>query len=121
MKIENASSRHTQITLNTRGGGWHCIISDRTYSANVFPTAGIRESQGDITCFKIMKSELINITRMSTNNMKFSPMGPSDFLSSDWSMMCTIIGHRYAAVLPLPVFAIPIRSRPLSATGMAWA
>ena len=35
-------------------------------------------------------------------------------------MMCTIMGQINAAVLPLPVFAIPMMSRPLSATGMPY-
>lgn len=48
-----------------------------------------------------------------------SAMGPSLGSSSGWSMMCTSIGHTNAAVFPLPVFAMPIRSRPLSAPGMA--
>ena len=33
------------------------------------------------------------------------------------NMICTSNGHRYAAVLPLPVLAIPIISRPLNPIG----
>jgi len=49
-----------------------------------------------------------------------SPMGPSPSFSSGWSMVCTNKGQRKAAVLPEPVLAIPMTSRPLSTVGMAW-
>lgn len=35
--------------------------------------------------------------------------------------MCLNIGNRKARVFPLPVFAIPIRSRPDIIAGIAWA
>ena len=34
-------------------------------------------------------------------------------------MQCINMGHRNAAVLPEPVFAMPITSRPLRAAGIA--
>ena len=49
---------------------------------------------------------------------QMSPIGPSPGCSSRWSIMWISRGHRYAAVLPLPVLAMPIMSRPLSAIGM---
>ena len=49
------------------------------------------------------------------------PMGPSSSSSSGWSAMCLNIGKRKAMVLPLPVLAIPIKSRPDMMAGMAWA
>ena len=48
-------------------------------------------------------------------------MGPSPFWSGGWSIAWTMNGSRYAAVLPLPVVAIPIASRPDSTTGNACA
>mmetsp|Transcript_124 Transcript_124/g.372 ORF Transcript_124/g.372 Transcript_124/m.372 type:complete len:296 (-) Transcript_124:411-1298(-) len=48
-----------------------------------------------------------------------SPIGPSSFCSADWSAQCTNIGIKYATVLPLPVSAIPITSRPHNPAGMA--
>ena len=36
-----------------------------------------------------------------------------------WSIQCTIIGRRKAAVFPEPVFAIPMMSRPPSPAGIA--
>lgn len=47
-------------------------------------------------------------------------MGPSPGSSSFWSMMCTSMGQMKAAVLPLPVLAMPIMSRPERAMGRPW-
>ena len=43
---------------------------------------------------------------------KTLPIGPSISSSGGWSMMCRNIGRRKAKVFPLPVLAIPIKSRP---------
>mmetsp|Transcript_104916 Transcript_104916/g.321412 ORF Transcript_104916/g.321412 Transcript_104916/m.321412 type:complete len:348 (-) Transcript_104916:257-1300(-) len=48
------------------------------------------------------------------------PMGPSSFCSDGWSAQCTNMGIKYATVLPLPVSAMPITSRPSSPAGMDW-
>ena len=48
-------------------------------------------------------------------------MGPSPSSSSSWSAMCLNRGRRKARVLPEPVLAIPIISRPLIIAGIAWA
>lgn len=48
-------------------------------------------------------------------------MGPSVSSRGGWSRMWRNIGRRKASVLPLPVFAIPIRSRPDMMAGIAWA
>lgn len=40
------------------------------------------------------------------------PIGPSFASRGGWSMMCLNIGNTNAKVLPLPVLAMPIRSRP---------
>lgn len=48
------------------------------------------------------------------------PIGPSPGFWSLWSIIWSIRGHRKAAVLPLPVLAIPIISRPANAIGTPW-
>ena len=48
------------------------------------------------------------------------PMGPSLSSRGLWSMMCRNMGSRKAMVLPLPVLAMPMRSRPDMMAGMAW-
>mmetsp|Transcript_13120 Transcript_13120/g.25790 ORF Transcript_13120/g.25790 Transcript_13120/m.25790 type:complete len:349 (-) Transcript_13120:590-1636(-) len=47
-------------------------------------------------------------------------MGPSPRFRYGWALMCTIEGSRNAQVFPDPVSAIPIMSRPDSATGQPW-
>ena len=49
-------------------------------------------------------------------------MGPSPLPDCSWRDTCIIIGHTYAKVLPLPVFAIPTTSLPERAAGrpIAW-
>mmetsp|Transcript_122320 Transcript_122320/g.351426 ORF Transcript_122320/g.351426 Transcript_122320/m.351426 type:complete len:284 (-) Transcript_122320:111-962(-) len=49
-----------------------------------------------------------------------TPTGPSPARSSSCAMMCTNIGMTYARVLPEPVSAIPMRSRPCRAAGKTW-
>ena len=41
-------------------------------------------------------------------------------LTLTWSIIWTNRGHTKAAVFPLPVFAIPMISRPANATGTPW-
>lgn len=48
-------------------------------------------------------------------------IGPSASSRGLWSMMCRNMGNRKAMVFPLPVFAMPIRSRPDMTAGMACA
>lgn len=48
-------------------------------------------------------------------------IGPSDSSNGLWSMMCRNMGSRKAMVFPLPVLAMPMRSRPDIMAGMAWA
>uniref|UniRef100_A0A0A9GI28 DEAD box RNA helicase, putative n=1 Tax=Arundo donax TaxID=35708 RepID=A0A0A9GI28_ARUDO len=50
-----------------------------------------------------------------------SPIGPSPGTTGGWSLTCLSIGRTKARVLPDPVFAIPIQSRPLIMTGNACA
>eukprot|EP00955_Chlamydomonas_euryale_P042207 352233-Chlamydomonas_euryale.AAC.3 len=50
-----------------------------------------------------------------------SPMGPSPFAARRCADACSTIGSTNAAVLPLPVFAMPSTSRPDSAAGSACA
>lgn len=47
-------------------------------------------------------------------------MGPSPSSNALWSMMCLNMGNRNAIVFPLPVLAMPIKSRPFIIAGMAW-
>ena len=49
------------------------------------------------------------------------PIGPSSSSSSGWSSICRNIGNKKASVFPLPVLAIPIKSRPDIIAGIAWA
>ena len=51
----------------------------------------------------------------------YSHIGPSFISSGSWSMMCLNMGSKKAIVLPLPVLAIPIKSRPDMTAGMACA
>ena len=53
--------------------------------------------------------------------MFISPIGPSSSSSSGWSRIWRNIGNRNPSVLPLPVLAIPMRSRPDIIAGIAWA
>lgn len=46
-------------------------------------------------------------------------MGPSPSRSSGWSRMCRNMGSTKARVLPLPVLAMPMQSRPLMMIGSA--
>mmetsp|Transcript_16033 Transcript_16033/g.50413 ORF Transcript_16033/g.50413 Transcript_16033/m.50413 type:complete len:340 (-) Transcript_16033:362-1381(-) len=48
-------------------------------------------------------------------------IGPSPIASGGWSLMCRSMGMRNAIVLPEPVFAMPMQSRPLMMTGRACA
>lgn len=48
-----------------------------------------------------------------------SAMGPSPSRSSAWSRMCRNMGSTNASVLPLPVLAMPMQSRPLMMMGNA--
>jgi hypothetical protein len=48
-------------------------------------------------------------------------IGPSPFSSGRWSLICRIIGSKKAMVLPDPVLATPIMSRPDMMAGMACA
>jgi hypothetical protein len=49
---------------------------------------------------------------MHHHKQYFVPIGPSISSGDGWSMMCRNIGRRKASVFPLPVLAIPIKSRP---------
>jgi hypothetical protein len=59
--------------------------------------------------------------RKNMQNFIHENTGTVSYFSSGWSMTCTRRGQRNAAVLPLPVCAIPMISLPLSAVGMAMA
>lgn len=48
-------------------------------------------------------------------------IGPSPELRGRWSLMCRSKGSRKAIVLPEPVLATPITSRPDMMAGIAWA
>lgn len=48
-------------------------------------------------------------------------MGPSVSSNGGWSSICLNIGNKNANVLPLPVFAIPIKSLPDIMAGIACA
>lgn len=72
-------------------------------------TNSLQECSPILTCWH---SSLVGHT--------MTAMGPSPGSSSFWSMMWTSIGQMNAAVLPLPVLAIPIMSRPDSAMGTPW-
>jgi hypothetical protein len=76
-----------------------------------------------------MREELPNLSHSfwiciasSRVGARTSMIGPSPRLNSGCALMCTIPGSRNASVLPDPVSATPIMSRPESATGQpcAW-
>ena len=48
-----------------------------------------------------------------------SPIGPSPSCSGGWTSMCLNMGSRKARVLPEPVLATAMRSRPHMMAGMA--
>lgn len=58
-------------------------------------------------------SSLVGVTTMA--------MGPSIVRRGRWSLMCRNMGRRNATVLPDPVLATPMMSRPDMMAGMAWA
>mmetsp|Transcript_4212 Transcript_4212/g.17323 ORF Transcript_4212/g.17323 Transcript_4212/m.17323 type:complete len:208 (+) Transcript_4212:3619-4242(+) len=48
------------------------------------------------------------------------PIGPSPLSMGRWSLTCLSMGNTYDSVLPDPVFATPMQSRPDMITGSAW-
>mmetsp|Transcript_19650 Transcript_19650/g.58284 ORF Transcript_19650/g.58284 Transcript_19650/m.58284 type:complete len:201 (-) Transcript_19650:1463-2065(-) len=104
--------------------GVHTMISVPRFRSEIWlatpepPNTGTHVRPSGLPNFLISFAICCTSSRVGAST---SATGPSPSASGGWSLTCRIIGNTNPSVLPEPVFAMPMQSRPLMMMGKACA